>query len=46
MSDGFLHESLRDVDWGVATADTIAAPPPPPPERAGTSGSGPTTSGS
>ena len=35
MSDGFLHESLRGVDWGVATADTIAAPPPPPPERGG-----------
>jgi beta-glucosidase len=35
MSDGFLHESLRCVDWGVATADTIAAPPPPPPERGG-----------
>ncbi|MGW0948653.1 glycoside hydrolase family 1 protein [Streptomyces sp. NPDC002623] len=35
MSDGFLHESLRGVDWGVATADTIAAPLPPPPERAG-----------
>ncbi|MBG0857139.1 family 1 glycosylhydrolase [Streptomyces spinoverrucosus] len=35
MSDGFLHESLRGVDWGVATADTIAAPLPPPPERGG-----------
>ena len=35
MSDGFLHESLRGVDWGVATADTIAAAPPPPPERGG-----------
>ncbi|MGP4048509.1 glycoside hydrolase family 1 protein [Streptomyces sp. 2A115] len=35
MSDGFLHESLRGVDWGVATADTIAAPPPPLPERGG-----------
>ena len=35
MSDGFLHESFRGVDWGVATADAIAAPPPPPPERAG-----------
>ncbi len=35
MSDGFLHESLRCADWGVATADTIAAPPPPPPERGG-----------
>ena len=35
MSDGFLYESLRGVDWGVATADTIAAPPPPPPERGG-----------
>jgi beta-glucosidase len=46
MSDGFLRESLRSVDWGVATADTIAAPPPPPSERGGTLGSGPTTSGS
>jgi beta-glucosidase len=35
MSDGFLHASLSGVDWGVATADTIAAPPPPPPERGG-----------
>ncbi|MEU1189059.1 family 1 glycosylhydrolase [Streptomyces sp. NPDC005859] len=35
MSDGSLHESLRGVDWGVATADAIAAPPPPPPERGG-----------
>ncbi|MFF3335275.1 glycoside hydrolase family 1 protein [Streptomyces sp. NPDC002888] len=35
MSDGFLHVSLRGVDWGVATADTMAAPPPPPPERGG-----------
>lgn len=35
MSDGFLYESFRGVDWGVATADTIAAPPPPPPERGG-----------
>ncbi|MEE1762821.1 MULTISPECIES: family 1 glycosylhydrolase [unclassified Streptomyces] len=35
MSDGFLNESLRGVDWGVATADTIAAPPPPPPEQGG-----------
>ncbi|WSQ14132.1 family 1 glycosylhydrolase [Streptomyces sp. NBC_01231] len=35
MSDGFLLESLRGVDWGVATADAIAAPLPPPPERGG-----------
>ncbi|MDX3745588.1 glycoside hydrolase family 1 protein [Streptomyces sp. AK08-02] len=35
MNDGFLHESLRGVDWGVATADTLAAPPPPPQERGG-----------
>ncbi|MFF5140031.1 family 1 glycosylhydrolase [Streptomyces sp. NPDC013157] len=35
MSDGFLHTSLRGVDWGVATADTLAAPPPPPAERGG-----------
>ncbi|MEU0070037.1 family 1 glycosylhydrolase [Streptomyces sp. NPDC006332] len=35
MSDGSLHQTLRGVDWGVATADTIAAPPPPPPERDG-----------
>lgn len=35
MSDGFLHESLRGVDWGVATADTLAAPPPHPAEQAG-----------
>ncbi|WP_328429776.1 family 1 glycosylhydrolase [Streptomyces sp. NBC_00443] len=35
MSDGFLHESLRGADWGVATADTIAAAPPPSPERGG-----------
>ncbi|MER5182441.1 family 1 glycosylhydrolase [Streptomyces sp. NPDC002896] len=35
MSDGFLHESLRGVDWGVATADAIAAPPPPLSERGG-----------
>ncbi|WP_405866954.1 family 1 glycosylhydrolase [Streptomyces sp. NBC_00005] len=35
MSDGFLHESLSGVDWGVATADTVAAPLPPPPERGG-----------
>ncbi|MFF4486332.1 family 1 glycosylhydrolase [Streptomyces sp. NPDC001544] len=35
MSDGFLHTSLRGVDWGVATADTMAAPLPPPPERGG-----------
>ncbi|MGW3645321.1 family 1 glycosylhydrolase [Streptomyces sp. NPDC000878] len=35
MSDGFLHESLRDVDWGVATADTLAAPPPHPAEQTG-----------
>ena len=35
MSDGSLHESFRGVDWGVATADTIAAPPPPPPEQGG-----------
>jgi beta-glucosidase len=35
MSDGFLYESLRGVDWGVATADTIAAPPPPAAERGG-----------
>ncbi|MFK0160099.1 glycoside hydrolase family 1 protein [Streptomyces sp. NPDC090493] len=35
MSDGFLRQSLRDVDWGVATADTVAAAPPPPQERGG-----------
>ncbi|WP_406443141.1 family 1 glycosylhydrolase [Streptomyces sp. NBC_00631] len=35
MSDGFLRQSLHDVDWGVATADTVAAAPPPPPERGG-----------
>ncbi|MEU1513382.1 family 1 glycosylhydrolase [Streptomyces sp. NPDC005811] len=35
MSDGFLHESLSGVDWGVATADTVAAPPPPAQERGG-----------
>ncbi|MFJ1968163.1 family 1 glycosylhydrolase [Streptomyces sp. NPDC087903] len=35
MHDGFLHESLRGVDWGVATADCLAAPPPPPSERDG-----------
>ncbi|MEU1271846.1 family 1 glycosylhydrolase [Streptomyces sp. NPDC005799] len=35
MSDGFLHESLRGVDWGVATADTVAAPAPPAQERGG-----------
>ncbi|MFC4503439.1 MULTISPECIES: family 1 glycosylhydrolase [Streptomyces] len=35
MSDGSLHESLRGVDWGVATADTLAAPPPHRLERGG-----------
>ncbi|MEU1163715.1 family 1 glycosylhydrolase [Streptomyces sp. NPDC005921] len=35
MSGGLLHESLRGVDWGVATADILAAPPPPEPERGG-----------
>ncbi|MEU6228848.1 family 1 glycosylhydrolase [Streptomyces sp. NPDC047042] len=35
MSDGFPHESLHGVDWGVATADTVASAPPPLPERGG-----------
>ncbi|MFE7928166.1 family 1 glycosylhydrolase [Streptomyces sp. NPDC057456] len=35
MNDGFPHASLRGVDWGVATADMIAAPPPPAAERDG-----------
>ncbi|WP_033318317.1 family 1 glycosylhydrolase [Streptomyces yerevanensis] len=29
MNDG-LYESLRGVEWGVATADSVAAPQPPP----------------
>ncbi|MET7452959.1 family 1 glycosylhydrolase [Streptomyces sp. NPDC005574] len=35
MNDGFLHDPLRGLDWGVATADALAAPPPPPSERGG-----------
>ncbi|MER5428084.1 family 1 glycosylhydrolase [Streptomyces sp. NPDC002588] len=35
MGDGLLQEFLTGVDWGVATADTLAAPPPPPLERSG-----------
>ena len=32
MSDGFLQESFHGVDWGVATADAIAAQPPHAPD--------------
>jgi len=35
MSGGRLYDSLRGVDWGVATADTLSAPLPPLPERGG-----------